>query len=112
MSGRADSAFSALGDPTRRQILEWLDRGVSATATELAQRLPISRQAVSKHLEVLEVAGLVISSKHGRETRYVANADGLAAVDGWLAERAAGWTDRLERLRRYAVDSTDDRSST
>jgi DNA-binding transcriptional ArsR family regulator len=105
MSGSFDSAFSALGDPTRRQILEWLDGGVSTTATELAMRLPISRQAVSKHLGELEVAGLVVSSKQGRETRYVSNANGLAAVDRWLAEREAAWGDRLERLRSHAVVS-------
>jgi DNA-binding transcriptional ArsR family regulator len=109
MSGAADSAFSALGDSTRRQILEWMDGGVSTTATELAVRLPISRQAVSKHLGELESAGLVVSSKLGRETRYVANADGFATVDGWLAERAATWDDRLERLRSFAVDSNNTR---
>jgi DNA-binding transcriptional ArsR family regulator len=103
MSGGADPAFSALADPTRRQILEWLDGGVSATATELAMRLPMSRQAVSKHLVELETAGLVVSSRQGRETRYIANASGLAAVDGWLADRAAAWGDRLERLRERAV---------
>ena len=108
MNEGADAAFSALGDPTRRQILEWLDGGVSATATELALRLPISRQAVSKHLGELEVAGLVGSSKQGRETRYVANPEGIAVVDSWLAERAATWGDRLERLRRRAVDSIDE----
>jgi DNA-binding transcriptional ArsR family regulator len=108
MSGGPDSAFSALGDSTRRQILEWMDGGVSTTATELAVRLPISRQAVSKHLRELETAGLVVSSKHGRETRYVANPDGLVAVDGWLAERTATWGDRLERLRRRAVDTDED----
>jgi DNA-binding transcriptional ArsR family regulator len=105
MRGAADSVFSALGDATRRQILEWMDGGVSTTATELALRLPISRQAVSKHLGELEAAGLVDSSKQGRETRYVANPEGIAVVDGWLADRAATWGDRLERLRRFAVDS-------
>jgi DNA-binding transcriptional ArsR family regulator len=104
MSGGVNPAFSALGDPTRRQILEWLDGGASTTATELAMRLPMSRQAVSKHLVELEVAGLVVSSRHGRETRYVANADGLVAVDAWLAERTAAWGERLERLRKRAVD--------
>jgi DNA-binding transcriptional ArsR family regulator len=108
MSRGADPAFSALADPTRRQILEWLDGGVSATATELAMRLPISRQAVSKHLRELEVAGLVISSKQGRETRYVAKIDGFDVVGGWLAARAAVWGDRLERLGRRAVDSVDE----
>jgi DNA-binding transcriptional ArsR family regulator len=103
MSGAVDSVFSALGDSTRRQILEWMDGGVSTTATELALRLPISRQAISKHLGELETAGLAVSSKQGRETRYEANPDGIVAVDDWLAERAATWGDRLERLRRRAV---------
>lgn len=110
MSGGVNAAFSALGDPTRRQILEWLDGGVSTTATELAVRLPISRQAVSKHLGELELAELVNSSKQGRETRYEANADGLVAIDGWLAARAAAWEGRLERLRNRAVAHDKDRA--
>jgi DNA-binding transcriptional ArsR family regulator len=107
MSEAVDPAFSALADPTRRQILEWLDGGVSTTATELAMRLPMSRQAVSKHLVELERAGLVVSSRQGRETRYRANADGLAAADGWLADRTAAWGDRLERLGERAVANDD-----
>jgi len=107
MTGGADAAFSALGDPTRRQILEWLDGGVTTTATELAVVLPISRQAVSKHLRELERAGLVVSTKQGRQTRYAAKADGLAGVDGWLTERTDAWGDRLERLRNHAVDGID-----
>ncbi len=71
MSESNDSVFSALADPTRRQILEWLDGGEDPlTATALASRLPITRQAVTKHLKELEGAGLASSDRAGRETRY------------------------------------------
>ncbi|MGI9585607.1 MAG: ArsR/SmtB family transcription factor [Acidimicrobiia bacterium] len=98
------SAFAAIGDPTRRQILEWLDGGGSATATELADRLPITRQAVTKHLRELEVAGLVVSSKQGRENRYEALPSGLEPVQVWLETRAAAWDQRLDRLRKRSID--------
>ncbi len=104
MSATEPSAFAAIGDPTRRQILEWLDGGGSATATELAERLPITRQAVAKHLRELEVTGLVTSSKHGRENRYEALERGLEPVREWLETRAAAWDERLERLRGSSIE--------
>jgi DNA-binding transcriptional ArsR family regulator len=94
-----DGVFSALADPTRRQLVEWLDGGATANATELAQRLPISRQAVTKHLKELEAAGLIVSSKHGREIRYAANERGLDHAEIWLANRSAHWEERLDRIR-------------
>lgn len=104
MSATEPSAFAAIGDPTRRQILEWLDGGGSATATELAERLPITSQAVAKHLKELEVTGLVTSSKHGRENRYEALEGGLEPVREWLETRAAAWDERLERLRGSSIE--------
>jgi DNA-binding transcriptional ArsR family regulator len=95
--------FPALADPTRRQILEWLHTGDSLTPTELACRLPITRQAVSKHLRELEDAGLVVSAKEGRETRYSATSNGLDPAAVWLAERSADWDDRLARLSDFAT---------
>jgi DNA-binding transcriptional ArsR family regulator len=105
MTGVEGFVFSALSDPTRRQILEWLDGGVPGTATELADRLPISRQAVTKHLKELERAGLLISEKSGRETRYSVTGHGLDTAARWIADRSAAWDDHLERLRDAAIDT-------
>ena len=83
--------FGALADPTRAQIIDWLDEGETATATKFAARLPISRQAVSRHLKTLEEAGLIVGTKHGREVRYglqprlltdTAEGSGSGRIDG------------------------------
>lgn len=103
MTTNTDAAFHALGDPTRRLILEWLDEESSATATQMADRMTISRQAVTKHLKELEAAGLVVSSKQGRENRYSIIVDGLDPVTRWLDRRAAAWESRLVRLRDTAT---------
>jgi DNA-binding transcriptional ArsR family regulator len=103
MSVHDDLVFPALADPTRRQILEWLDGGESPTATELATRLPITRQAVTKHLKELERAGLVSSVRQGRETRYSAAIDGLDTAAIWLAARGVVWEERLVRLKKLAT---------
>ena len=99
---RADKILSALADPTRRQLLgELADRG-TATATRLARQLPITRQAVVKHLAVLSRAGLVSSHRDGREVRYAPQPDGLAATAQWLAALAAEWDVRLREIKRIA----------
>ena len=90
--------FDALGDPTRRHIVESLSRG-EASATQLAADLPVTRQAVSKHLTALREAGLVESRRQGRETLYRVNADPLDAVAAWIARVGGEWDARLERLR-------------
>ena len=107
MNHRDDSVFSALADPTRRQILEWLDGGDSMSATEVAARLPITRQAVTKHLKELDGAGLISSVREGRETRYSRTVDGLDAAADWLAARGAVWDERLTRLSDLATGDTD-----
>ncbi|MGI8755623.1 MAG: ArsR/SmtB family transcription factor [Acidimicrobiales bacterium] len=94
--------FAALADPTRRALTEALDQRGQATATELAADLPISRQAIAKHLVLLADAGLVSAERHGREQRYRLEPDPLAAAARWLAETGAGWDRRLDRLRRAA----------
>lgn len=101
MTAEANRVFSALSDPTRRQLLEWLDEEV-ATATTLAERLPISRQAVAKHLSELNAAGLVSSRREGRETLFTADNDGLEPASEWMAQRAAVWEQRLARLAETA----------
>jgi DNA-binding transcriptional ArsR family regulator len=90
--------FDALGDPTRRHIVESLSQG-EASATQLAADLPVTRQAVSKHLSALREAGLVESRRQGRETLYRVNADPLDAAAAWIVRVGGQWDARLERLR-------------
>ena len=81
---RANEVFTALADPTRRVIVEALARAGSCTATELASDMPITRQAVAKHLATLHRAGLVIPERRGRESRYRLITDPLSDVIDWL----------------------------
>jgi DNA-binding transcriptional ArsR family regulator len=81
--------FSALADPSRRHVLGYLAENGTATATELTGELPMTRQAVSKHLAALSDAGLVAGERAGRETRYR------------LTEAGEEWDDRLAALRRH-----------
>jgi DNA-binding transcriptional ArsR family regulator len=104
---RTDRVFAALSDPTRRQLLEWLDDDVG-TATAFAERLPISRQAVAKHLSELSAAGLVSFRKKGRETLFSVDNDGLAPASEWLAQRAAVWEQRLTRLSESARSGSEE----
>ena len=90
--------FDALGDPTRRHIVESLSHR-EASATQLAADLPVTRQAVSKHLTALREAGLVESRRQGRETLYRVNADPLDAAAAWIVRVGGQWDARLERLR-------------
>jgi DNA-binding transcriptional ArsR family regulator len=92
--------FAALGDPTRRQLIAWLAMR-PATATELAGRLPLTRQAVVKHLGVLEDARLVAKRREGREVRYGVEAEQLAAAAAWINTVTARWQSRLARLKRH-----------
>lgn len=96
-----DDVFGALGDPSRRFLLQTLSERGSATATELAAELPVTRQAVSKHLAALARAGLVTSEKAGRETQYRLRAEPLEGAIEWLARVGGEWDDRLARLRRH-----------
>ena len=99
-SSRPD-VFEALADPHRRFLLEELARRGEATATELAGRLPVTRQAVAKHLGVLADAELVTSERVGRETRYSARSEPLEDAVLWIARVGGEWDARLARLRRY-----------
>jgi DNA-binding transcriptional ArsR family regulator len=96
----ADAVFAALADPTRRRMVETLATRGTATATGLAAELPITRQAVAKHLAALKRARLVRSSRAGRETRYSLDAEPLADVSDWVESVGAEWDARLARLRR------------
>jgi DNA-binding transcriptional ArsR family regulator len=97
-----DELWSAVGDPTRRRMLNvLLDRG-EATATTLAGELPVTRQAVSKHLVVLNRAGLVESQRHGREVRYAVRPQRLNTATRSMAQVAAEWDARLSAIKRIA----------
>ncbi|QXC60071.1 metalloregulator ArsR/SmtB family transcription factor [Aquihabitans sp. G128] len=95
-----DPVFAALADPTRRQILQAVGGRGDATATELAADLPVSRQAVVKHLQSLAAAGLVGSERVGREQRYRLTPAPLDEALRWMVDVGAAWDDRLDRLRR------------
>ncbi|MGW1710050.1 ArsR/SmtB family transcription factor [Streptomyces sp. NPDC002206] len=97
-----DSVLAALADPTRRQLLELLAAQDEVTATTLAARLPVSRQAVVKHLAVLDAAGLVSGSRVGREVRYTVRPAALDATARWMAALAADWDRRLAKIKRVA----------
>ncbi|MGH3129374.1 MAG: ArsR/SmtB family transcription factor [Gaiellaceae bacterium] len=102
-SDGAGAVLDALGDPTRRRLVGLLAARESATATELAAELPITRQAVSKHLGTLSAAGLVDARRRGRETRYRVRPEPLAEAMSWLAAVGAQWDERLEALRAFLV---------
>jgi len=93
-----DAVFVALSDPTRRRLIESLAAS-SASATALSRGLPISRQAVAKHLSLLAAAELVDSERRGRETRYTLRTEPLHDVSGWARAVGAEWEDRLARLQ-------------
>ena len=76
----------------------------TATATELALELPITRQAITKHLTVLAEAGLVTSVRHGREARYRVVAGSLRPAADWIAHTEASWGRRVDRLQRHLAD--------
>ncbi|GGP75354.1 ArsR/SmtB family transcription factor [Streptomyces melanogenes] len=97
-----DTVLAALADPTRRRLLELLAAKGEATATTLAEHLPVSRQAVVKHLAVLDAAGLVSGGRIGREVRYTVRPAALDATARWMASLAADWDRRLAHIKRVA----------
>ena len=94
----ADIVFNSLADPMRRAVLQAVADDGPLTATELARRLPISRQAVAKHLEVLRSAGLVRSAREGRDVRYTFDAGPLGHAVDWIESVGARWDRRLADL--------------
>jgi len=92
------AVFAALADPTRRQVVRSLSRQPELTASRLAGELPMTRQAVTKHLAALDRAGLVTARRAGRETRYTLTPAPLADAMRWMDEVGGQWDDRLARL--------------
>ncbi|MET8754370.1 ArsR/SmtB family transcription factor [Streptomyces sp. NPDC059104] len=97
-----DCVLAALADPTRRLLLDLLAARGEASATALAEGVPVSRQAVVKHLAVLEAAGLVRGGRVGREVRYAVRPAALDATARWMAALAADWDRRLARIKLLA----------
>lgn len=101
MNERVDVVFDALGDATRRRLFDAVATTGPITATELAGTLPVTRQAVAKHLGVLAAAGLVTATRSGREKRYAAVPDALDDARLWLDEVGERWDARLRALRHH-----------
>ena len=100
MASEHDAVFQALADPTRRRLLRTLSSTGPATLTELSAGMPMSRQAVAKHLALLQDAGLVVGRGEVRGRRYELTPAPLAEAMGWIVDVGAGWDDRLGRLKR------------
>jgi DNA-binding transcriptional ArsR family regulator len=106
---QVDSVFVALADPTRRRVVETLARGGTVTASGLAAELPITRQAVAKHLSALRGADLVTATRVGRETQYALRPKPLGEAAEWIQMVSAEWDDRLAALRK-SVEKRSSRS--
>lgn len=102
-SAQLDLTFGALADPTRRAILARLSDG-DATVGELARPFDVSRPAVSKHLRVLERAGLVTRNREGRVSRCELDAGPMRDAADWVERYRRFWEDQLDALSRYLED--------
>ena len=100
-----DELWSAIGDPSRRRVLDLVVRNGEVSASWLAGQVPFSRQAVSKHLVVLEEAGLVSRRKQGREVLYEVDAARLDQAARAMADLAAQWDRRLGAIKRLAEEA-------
>lgn len=104
MAGDPGPVFAALADPTRRAVVRLLAARPGLTASALAGELPVSRQAIAKHLAQLRDAGLAEAEHAGRETRYRLTPEPLADAMAWMVEAGGRWDARLDRLRRQLSD--------
>jgi ArsR family transcriptional regulator, cadmium/lead-responsive transcriptional repressor len=105
-----DAVFSALSDGTRRSLLALLGSEGEASATDLARQLPVSRQAVQKHLGQLEDAGLVSARRAGREVLFRPTPAPMSDAMAWMAEVGGQWDDRLSALERQLRRSRSGRT--
>jgi DNA-binding transcriptional ArsR family regulator len=101
LSDQLGAVFAALADPTRREMVSRLLSDGTTSVPALTSTLPISRQAVAKHLATLDQAGLVERAESaGREVRYRLRPGALSGASAWLAQADAAWEGRLRRLKR------------
>jgi DNA-binding transcriptional ArsR family regulator len=100
---QSEAVFKAIADPTRRRILGLL-RSKPTTVGEIASNFRVSRPAISKHLRLLERAGLVLTRKQGTTRICELNGKPLRAVDGWLRDYEAFWSENLRSLKRYVEE--------
>jgi DNA-binding transcriptional ArsR family regulator len=101
MKDPAGAVFAALADPTRRRVVHELSKDGPLTATELAKRIPVTRQAIAKHFAALEEAELAVGVHVGRETRYELRTDAFAEAEAWMRAIGASWDQRLARFKEY-----------
>jgi DNA-binding transcriptional ArsR family regulator len=103
MKDAISEIFSALADDTRRGVYEELLSHVGGlTATELSESASVSRQAIVKHLQILERSGLAEPTRAGREVRYIAQVQGADRASQWLRDHATAWDRRIGELERRA----------
>ena len=108
----SDELLTAVADPTRRRVLDILLTRGQATATTLAGELPVTRQAIAKHLVVLDRAGLVEATRSGREVRYAVRPAQLDAAARSLTRVAREWDTRLLAIKRIAEDVAREQTTT
>ena len=108
-----DDLWSAVGDPIRRRMIDLILAEGAGTATSLSERLPVTRQAVAKHLAVLDRVGLVHGSTAGRERRYRVDDEQLARAVKQLNAVGSAWDSRLDRIKRIAesIQRTNDENT-
>jgi DNA-binding transcriptional ArsR family regulator len=104
--GPVDVVFKALADPTRRQVIERLVVGPAST-TQLAEPFSMALPSFQQHLSVLERAGLVTSTKHGRTRTYRVSPGGLETAQGWLADQRRLWERRLDQLDQFLINQKE-----
>src|SRR5580698_4763387 len=109
-TARLDAVFAALADPTRRAIIERLSRS-EARVTEIAEPFPMSLNAVSKHIRVLEESGVVARRRQGRDHILSINARSLDEVDGWIERTRRYWEKRLDAMERLLLELKKERKS-
>jgi DNA-binding transcriptional ArsR family regulator len=98
-AAQVDRILAALADPTRRLVLEVLGERRECSATTIARETPVSRQAVVKHLAVLDEAGLVASRRAGREVLFQVRPESLRLAASWMTDLATAWEWRLRRFK-------------
>lgn len=103
----ADAVFSALSDGTRRDLFARLGQLGEASATDLAREVPVSRQAVQKHLGTLATAGLVAARRSGREVLYHPTPAPMSEAMAWMAEVGGQWDERLAALERQFAQARE-----